>query len=372
MQIEGGRAMRDQKLIALLEHPSSKVRMSALELLASSYCTAPSILQAIFAGWDRFGVAEAYPQFAQLNHLPMHVGLADEVIRRAARMAEGKKLVDPECRAAGKLAEALSLLPGEQLRDFLAPIEELKTRSKIFFRIDSQSLHQRIAMYDASDEAILSVLQSAEESEGSNKAEDLQRVQHALEVLHYRDGSHPLLTRWLSLDPEDGPHRFGKMAIQLASRQALLGHEAGIASWLGVADATDAACACIGLARCRSQQAVDCLTEAFPLQSMAGQLRIANILSRLRLDEAAPAIHQLHAYALSPDVQEALHGAQVLHFDFQQFDQWLESLFVLSDRSIHRLAPQIALAPLLAVDQTERVRRHIDEAIGFRIPHGST
>lgn len=363
--------MRDQKLIALLEHPSSKVRMPTLELLASSYCTAPSILQAIFAGWDRFGVAEAYPQFAQLNHLPMHVGLADEVMIRAARMAEGRKLVDPECRAAGKLAEALSLLPGDQLRDFLTPIEELKTRSKIFFRIDSQSLRQRIAMYEASDEEILSILQSAEESEGSNLAESLQRVQYALEVLHYRDGGHPLLTRWLTLDAEDGPHRFGKMAIQLASRHALLGHEAAIAQWLGVTDATDAACACIGLARCRSQQAVDCLIEAFPLQSMAGQLRIADILSRLRLDEAAPAIHQLHAHALTPDVQEALHGAQVLHFDFQQFDQWLESLFVLTDRSIHRLAPQIALAPLLALDQPERVRRHIDEAIGFRIPQAS-
>ncbi|MFM8173761.1 MAG: hypothetical protein ACKN81_09470, partial [Pirellulaceae bacterium] len=87
---------------------------------------------------------------------------------------------------------------------------------------------------------------------------------------------------------------------------------------------------------------------------------------------AAPAIHQLHAHALTPGAQEALHGAQVLHFDFQQFDQWLESLFVLTDRSIHRLAPQIALAPLLAVDQPERVRRHIDEAIGFRMPHSST
>jgi hypothetical protein len=363
--------MRDQKLIALLEHPSNKVRMPALELLAASYCTAPSILQAILAGWDRFGVADAYPQFAQLNHIPMHVGLADEVISRAGRMAEGKKLVDPECRAAGKLAESLSLLPGDQLRDFLAPIEELKKRSKIFFRIDTQSLRQRIAMYEASDDEILSILQSAEEGEESNLAQSLQTVQYALEVLHYRHGGHPLLSGWLRLGTADGPHRFGKMAIQLASRHALLGHEAAIAQWLGVADTTDAACACIGLARCRSQQAVDCLIDAFPRQSMAGQLRIADILSRLRLDEAAPAIHRLHAHALSPDVSEALHGAQVLHFDFQQFDQWLESLFLLSDRSIHRLASQIALAPLLAVDQPERVRRHIAEAIGFRTPHAS-
>lgn len=358
--------MNDQQLIDLLHSESVNERSAALELLSASYSNAPAMLGAILEGWDRFGVAEAYPEFAQLSHLPVHHQYVEELVQRASRMASGRKLVDPVCRFAGKIVEALVLLPAEQLSDVVPMLEELKKSSKIFFRIDLAEMRRRIELAEMSDEGLLELL----EPNWSNSGDPRTYVDaiYSLETLYHRGAGEEVIRVWLSPSDtwgQDQPRRL-PIALQVASRHAFLGFEDALVVHINHVEATIAATACIALARCRSRDAVYAIVEKFTSESATTQLRMADVLGRLRLPGASVRIHELREASGDPKVCDALNLAEVLHFDYTQIDNWMEALFVLNDETLRRYRSLIELALPLANMQPESIRRHVEEALRIR------
>lgn len=358
--------MNDQQLIDLLNSPSQRVRSAALELLSSSYCNAPTMVGAILQGWDRYGVAEAYPEFMQISHLPAHHQYMEGVLERAAEMAEGRKLVDPVCRCAGKIIEAMVLLPPEQIAEFIPRIAELKKLSKIFFRIELDELQRRVALAEKNDDALVDLVERSwkQNAEGPVAVDAV----YALEVLHGRGSAEDIVRR--SLSPveaweQDNTRRLS-VVLQVASRHAFLGFEDLLVSHVNHVQAPLAATACIALARCRSRDAVYSIVEKFPAENPTTQLRMADVLGRLHVPGASVRIHELREACHDPTVCDALNLAEILHFDFSQIDNWMEALFVLSDRTINRYRHIIELAEPLAAVHPEGVRRHIEEALRIR------
>ena len=358
--------MNDQQLIDLLTHDSVRYRSAALELLASSYCNAPTMLGAILEGWDRFGIGDAYPEFAQVAHLPVHHQFMATVLERSFRMVEGRKLVDPICRCAGKIVEALVLLPAEQLSEFLPEIERLKATSKIFFRIELNDLKRRIALTELSDEELKEQLEPVWNGNGDVQIQ--ADAVHALEILHGRGAAEEVIRRCLSPSEQwerDAGQRLS-IALQVASRHAFLGFEDMLAPHIQHVQATVAATACIALARCRSRDAVFAIVERFAHESPTTQLRMADVLGRLRVPGASVRIQELREACKDPKICDALNLAQILHFDFGQIDNWMEALFVVSDSVLKRYRHLVELALPLSEFQAESVRRHVQEALRIR------
>jgi len=358
--------MNDQQLIDLLTHDSVRYRSAALELLASSYCNAPAMLGAILEGWDRFGIGEAYPEFAQVTHLPAHHQYMATVLDRSFHMVEGRKIVDPICRFAGKIVEAMVLLPAEQLEEFLPQIEQLKAASKIFFRIELKDIKRRIALTELSDEELKEQLEPRWGNNG-----DLQTqadALHALEILHSRGTADDVIRRWLAPKEsweQDADQRLS-IALQVASRHAFLGFEDMLAAHIQHVQATVAATACIAVARCRSRDAVFAIVERFAHESATTQLRMADVLGRLRVPGASIRIQELREACKDPKICDALNLAQILHFDFTQIDNWMEAVFVLSDPILKRYRHLVELASPLSEFQPEGLRRHVQEALRIR------
>lgn len=358
--------MNDQQLIDLLTHDSVRFRSAALELLASSYCNAPAMLGAILESWDRFGVAEAFPEFAQVTHLPAHHQYMATVLDRSLKMAEGRKLVDPVCRCAGKIVEAMVLLPADQLGEFLPKIEMLKSSSKIFFRIELADLKRRTELAEMGDDDLLEQLEPVWSSSGDVQIQ--ADALHALEILHSRGKADEVIRSWLGPAEnwtQDQGSRLS-LALQLASRHAFLGFEDMLAAHINHVQATVAATACIALARCRSRDAVYAIVERFAQEAPTTQLRMADVLGRLRVPGASVRIQELREACKDPKICDALNLAQILHFDFSQIDNWMEALFVVSDGTLKRYRHLVDLALPLAELQADLVRRHIHEALRIR------
>jgi hypothetical protein len=93
---------------------------------------------------------------------------------------------------------------------------------------------------------------------------------------------------------------------------------------------------------------------------------MADVLGRLHVPGASVRIHELREASQDPNVCDALNLAEVLHFDFGQIDNWMEALFVLSDRTLNRYRHIIELAEPLAKVHPENIRRHIAEALRIR------
>ena len=360
--------MNDQQLIDLLTHDSVRYRSAALELLASSYCNAPAMLGAILEGWDRFGIGEAYPEFAQVAHLPVHHQYMHSILERSFQMVEGRKLVDPICRCAGKIVEAMVLLPAEQLGEFLPDIERLKSTSKIFFRIELNDLRRRIALTELSDDELREQLEPVWNGNGNGDVQIQADAIHALEILHGRGVADEEIRRCLSPSEkweQDSGQRLS-IALQVASRHAFLGFEDMLAGHIQHVQATVAATACIALARCRSRDAVFAIVERFAQENPTTQLRMADVLGRLRVPGASLRIQEMREACKDPKICDALNLAQILHFDFGQIDNWMESLFVVSDPVLKRYRHLIELALPLAEFQADGVRRHVQEALRIR------
>lgn len=358
--------MNDQQLIDLLTHDSVRYRSAALELLGASYCNAPTMLGAILEAWDRFGIEEAFPEFAQVTHLPVHHQYGPEILERSFKMVEGRKLVDPICRCAGKMVEAMVLLPAEQISEFLPDIARLKSMSKIFFRIDLNDLKKRIALTELSDEELNDQLESVWSGNGDVQLQ--ADAIYALEVLHSRGVAEEIIRSWLAPNEQweqDAGQRLS-IALQVASRHAFLGFEDMLAVHIQHVQATVAATACIALARCRSRDAVFAIVERFAQEKPTTQLRMADVLGRLRVPGASVRLQELRQASKDPKICDALNLAQILHFDFGQIDNWMEALFVVSDPVLKRHRHLIELALPLSEFQAEGVRRHVQEALRIR------
>ncbi len=152
---------RIKQIVDCFEDSRVEVRTAALNLLSDSYASDDTILPAIFRAWDWMGVEGAFRDFPMLTYLPAAPQYVAEVCERSKAMAEGRKLVDPQTRAAGKLMEQQLQLPADSLRRYLSNIQETIASSKIFFRVDLELLNRRIEMVEKSPDDIAAVLDAA-------------------------------------------------------------------------------------------------------------------------------------------------------------------------------------------------------------------
>jgi hypothetical protein len=132
--------------------------------------------------------------------------------------------------------------------------------------------------------------------------------------------------------------------------------------------------ASIALVRCRSQRTQTLIADRFAAMGRSGQLRCVDIIRRTRLPQAAKLLHYLLPQGRDFLVQDSIRIAEVLLFDFDTLEEWLEAMLLADDRSLQRVAYALPLAHplsrLFAPDQWSRVRYLIQTRMGdeFELP----
>ncbi len=344
----------DSQLIKYLTHAEVRVRSASLESLAASFCSDPLMLRAIFDAWDQFEPATAFPELPILTHLPVHESLADESLLRASAMVRGRKIVDPVCRSAGKLIEAYSVACPENYARFLPRFESLKRESKIFFRVDIEGMQLRASMAERTDDALRTILGeiSSERGEQSSMTPSSgANVRCALDELHARGQADNFWSVVITeLEEKNNDFTPGaEVGLEVLSRRSVGGYEDRLVRLLDHGDAKVADAVAISLARSRSQNVLDAISREYLGLETAGKLRAAVVLQRLRLPGVASRIRLLKESARDDrPVSEALLIAEILQFDFEAVEDWLEALLVIDDRSLHRIEQRLHIALPLA------------------------
>ncbi len=352
--------LSDQSLVELLDHKHVAIRTAALESLAASFADSPNVLPKVFEAWDRFGIAEAYPEFALLSHLPVSEQWCDVSIKRASQMVAGRKLTELECRFAGKLIEAYSVALPTAYQACLSELSKLKSESKIFFRVDTEAMCQRAGMMRLSNEQLIEIISIPQNAEVSN---DIMRgVKSALDELHSRGVAEHYWHKAINeIEAETATAQpLTQASLEVMSRRGAAGFEYELAKLLGHRDAMIADAIAITLSRCRNMAALDAISQSFSQMSGQAKLRAAIVLQRMRLPGVASRIRLLREMNNSDrNVDEALRVAELLQFDFDYLEDWLESLMVIDDRTLHRVTSRLPLILPLS--------EHLDKADAGRL-----
>lgn len=362
-------AVTDEQLIGWLVHPDRLVRSASLELLTSSYVSHPGILPAIFAAWDRWGSEEAFPDFPLVSHLPIRREMVDECLTRAESMSQGRKLTDRVCRCAGKLIEALSVCDARVYESHLESMERLKQTSKVFFRVPIGAMRERVAAYQRTSSSLSLDFEDGQPSD----------IAIALEVLLQRGEA----KRWIERGfdawaDESEPTPLARAVLELASRHPIEGFESQLLSLSQSDLASVADQASIALVRCRSPRTLTLIADQFVGMGRAGQLRSIDIIRRTRLDRSSNLLHYLLPLGREFLVQDAIRIAEVLLFDFEALEEWLEAFLLADDASLKRTVYALPIAYPLALERTPtewaRIRHLIQSRVGSQIdlPHPTT
>ncbi len=355
-------AVTDSTLAQLLTSPSQAVRTAALELLSNGYSELPVILTKVFATWDAMGVHEGYPEFPLLSHVSVAESQVHECIQRAERMASGKPLVDRGCRCAGKLIEAISVGSPIRFANHLHSIRQLKSQSKIFFRVDIHEMGKRIELMDQSTDVLLSHAESHDPTQSFDSLECLWNRNDAGDWIYQRLDS---LSRGKPISVQH------TNALKLGTRYGLIGQESALVALLSHENSQVADTATIGLARCRSLASMSEIANRFPRMSRLGQLRAIDVIARSRQSKSAELLRFIRRDAIDQHVHEALLVAEVLQFDVSSLEDWLESLVVMKDESIERMKGLLMLSlPLFKASvETEypRVESLLRSRLGYAI-----
>jgi len=353
-------AVADSQLISWMSHPTPRVRGAALDILTSSYSNDPEILRALFDAWDRFGPESAFHDFPLISHLPISQELAGECIRRAAQMSAGRKLVDRTCRCAGKLMEALSVAPADVYSSHLEALQELKASSKIFFRVSVDAMRERAEAHARVSSSLALDFEDGQE----------QHLAIALESLHQRGEANPWIARGLSeLEAEQERTPLATAVLEFASRHPIGGFEERLLPLLDHAEASIADPATIALVRCRTPEIQRLIADRFPMMNRSGQLRSVDIIRRARLPKSSQLLRFLLPYGVEFQVQNGIRVAEVLLFDFEALEDWLESMLLADDVALRMLRPYLPLAEPLAhsvvPEEWERIRQLIESRLGL-------
>lgn len=357
-------SVSDSQCVQWLNDSNKLVRSSSLELLASSYSTNQHWLPAIFEAWDRYGVEEAFPEFPLLTHLEIPAEMVEECITRAQKMVEGRPLTDKVCRCGGKLIEALSVSSPNHFAPYLSQVKELKSSSKIFFRIDLKRMEYRAELAD--QEPAVEPLDRWFEQE---TPPDLPMgIYPHLEAAYLRGQADSALKLVFEQLPSDQRRPFALEAcFELATRYRLLGYENYFAEGLDDEDTSVADASAIALSRCRNDQVLSLIADKFANYSKNGQLRSSDVLRRSRLAKTPELLRFLHAASQGTAVQQALRIAEVLQFDFEGIEDWLEALMVMDDASLSRIQPYLSLVGPLSGDLPNEVRDRVVHLIKTRV-----
>lgn len=355
-------AVTDEQLIGWLVHPDRLVRSASLELLTSSYVSHPGILPAIFTAWDRWGAEEAFPDFPLVSHLPIRSEMVPECLSRAESMSQGRKLTDRVCRCAGKLIEALSVCDADVLEAHLESIEHLKQSSKVFFRVPIASMKERVAASHRSSSSLSIDFEDGQPTD----------IAIALEVLMQRGEARPWLVRGFEeWSEQSDPSPLARALLELASRHPLTGFESELlelsqSDLVAIADQ-----ASIALVRCRSARTLTLIADQFAHMGRAGQLRSIDIIRRTRLDRSSNLLHYLLPLGREFIVQDAIRIAEILLFDFDAVEEWLEAFLLADDASLKRTLYAIPVVYPLALEKVSsewpRIRHLIQSRVGSQI-----
>jgi hypothetical protein len=334
----------DEQLLPLLEHQDSPVRSAALETLASSYCESDDLLERVFAAWDRHGPAEAFPEFPMLTYLPVSRRLAEESLQRASAMCRDRKIVDPQCRCAGKLIEAYSIASPYTYAGLLDEFERLQGESKIFFRVDLPLMRRRLQIHELTTNDLLANVEASFELEPLEI--DPYKLRFAIDELNDREAADALWSRVAEAIAENDTHLSAIIdaCLQVLSRRKVEGLEMQLASWLDHDESKIADVAVLALAHARNRDVLQNIAAQFFNYSISGQLRAAVVLQRMRLRGVGETIRNLRADVQEHTVIDALKIAELMQFDFEALEDWLEALLTIDDRSLHRIEQRLHLA----------------------------
>jgi hypothetical protein len=357
-------SVTDSQCVQWLEHEQVSIRTAALELLSGSFSTNARWCDAIFHAWDRFGPTEAFPEFPLLTHLEIPVDRTSEAIDRAAKMVEGKPIIDRGCRSAGKLIEAISVSSPNHFIDHLDRIAELKRTSKIFFRVDVQRMKHRAELMDRDPAYEPLTVWFQKES-----PPDLPYgIYPHLEAGYLRgQADEALRLGFEQLSSESRKPFVLEACLELASRYRLLGYEAWFADGLNDENTAIADASAIALSRCRNDQVLSLIADRFAGYSKSGQLRSIDVLRRSRLPKTPELLRFLKPHAQGTSVRNALCVAEILQFDFGGLEDWLEALMVIDDPSLARIRPLLCLAGPLSLDLPESDRARALHLVRTRV-----
>lgn len=361
-------AVSDVQLMGWLVHPDHLVRSAALELLTNSYVSHPGILPAIFAAWDRWGPEYAFPDFPLVSHLPIRSEMVPECLTRAESMSLGRKLTDRECRCAGKLIEAISVCDATVFESHLDAMEQLKQSSKVFFRVPIRSMRERVAALHRSTSSLQLDFEDGQPGD----------IAIALEALLHRDQATPWIERGLAdWDDQSEPSPLALAVLELASRHSVHGFENQLLDLSESDRSSIADMASIALIRSRSPRTLSLIAERFAEMNRVGQLRSVDIIRRTRLETSSNLLRYLLPLGQEFVVQDAIRIAEILLFDFDALEEWLEAFLLADDTSLRRIASALAIAYPLALEKVApewpRVRHLILSRLGgeLDLPHPS-
>lgn len=341
--------LTDDHLVDWLKEANADLRSASIELLSQSYIDQPPWLLRVLEAWDRFGVPAAFPEFPLQAFLPIATDAIDTLLERAADLCHGRRLVDFEARCAGKLVEALAIAPVRLSADQRTRLAEVHGLSKIFFRVDLPAVTRQQEAFDAATSDLQErVALHASSDQGTT--EDRQQFAADLAALDERQMADVWIQRGLkaAASPDQGRGWLANTTLELLTRSRPTAHGQAMIGLLDHPDSRVADTATLGLVRSDPSQWVDPLTAAFPKLGHAAQLRVAEILSRWRRPNIASRLRLLREATGDEAVRQALLAAELLQFNLDEVEDWLEALLVISDTWLKRLGSRLPLALPLA------------------------
>jgi hypothetical protein len=101
-----------------------------------------------------------------------------------------------------------------------------------------------------------------------------------------------------------------------------------------------------------------------------GQLRSLDIIRRMRLEQSSKLIRFLLPQGADGVVQNSARIAEVLLFDFQFLEEWLEAFLLIEEASVQRVVYSIPIAYPLALEETPGDWSRIKHLLLMRLGRG--
>lgn len=370
----------NEDLVALLADDTPGTRMLALHFLSEGYADQPEILPAVFAAWDRWGATSAFPEFPLISYVCIPKELIGELLQRAQDLVlPGHKLTELSTRCAGKLVEQLCNLPAKQLSPHQINLENLTTQSKIFFRVDTRALAQRIGMMDLSADQLAERLDHSIETltAHSENAAAFTTGLHALEALRSDHPGYIDMATAISNTPPD--HGARAISFQLSMHSLIQTSQAGTEAALAthLLDPREAILsnAIEAMVKLGTPLAAACLISQFELASESGQRWIARGLQRVRGLGLADEIANLRDHTVDPALWGMLLVAEVRQFEVASLPRIVDGLQRVQAYSgalmdalnvyvrIHERSPGSRLLQQTFMDYLQRIKHLLKNGI---------
>lgn len=318
------REFQNADLIRLLANDEVSVRTLALNFLSEGYAQEPAVLTSVFAGWDRWGVEVAFPEFPILSHVPIPAAVVLECCQRSAAIVPNRKVTDRQTRCAGKLMEQVVRLPAADLQPHQARIAETVGLSKIFFRIDLTDLENRLAMLELTSDQLAERLDSAIATlaEQPDSGTAYHQALAALESLRFEHPAYIDMAAAIVRTPPDSGVQATSFRVSLQSliQFPQAGAEEALAKQL--VDTREAVhCNAVeALVRIGSPLAAAHLVAKFDQADAGAQRWIARGLQRVRADGLAAELARLRTASQNPALWGMLLVAEVRQFDLTSLE----------------------------------------------------